>query len=186
MVELRALRLEGVVEIAARRFADSRGWFTETWNARTFADAGLDFDWVQDNHAYSASTGVVRALHLQAPPFAQTKLVRAIRGSVFDVAVDVRADSPDYGKWVGVVLSADSGNQILVPKGFAHGYMTLEPDTEVVYKVDALYSPTHERGIAWNDPTIGIDWPEMDVIILGDKDRDAPLLADADTGFGAR
>lgn len=186
MVETRALALSGVLEITQRRFEDHRGWFAETWNAQGFAAAGLDFAWVQDNHAYSAAAGVVRALHLQIPPFAQTKLVRVVRGSIFDVAVDVRAESADFGKWIGLVLTAEQGNQLLVPKGFAHGYMTLEPDTEVIYKVDAPYSPAHERGIAWNDPAIGIDWPVIGDVALGDKDRDAPLLADVDTGFGKR
>ncbi|MEG3089572.1 dTDP-4-dehydrorhamnose 3,5-epimerase [Sphingomonas sp. PB4P5] len=182
MVEVRPLGLEGVAELTARRFGDPRGWFTETWNVAAFAEAGLDHVWIQDNHAYSAQAGVVRGLHFQQHPFAQAKMVRVVRGSVFDVAVDIRAGSPDFGKWVGLTLTAEQGNQILVPRGFAHGYMTLEPDTEVVYKVDGRYSPAHERAIAWNDPAIGIDWPAVGEVMLADKDRAAPLLADADIG----
>jgi len=183
MIEVRPLGLEGVVEIIPRRFADTRGWFSETWNAARFVEAGLDCDWVQDNHAYSEHAGVVRALHFQRPPMAQAKLVRVVRGSVFDVAVDIRRGSPDFGRWVGITLTAAQGNQILVPRGFAHGYVTLEPDCEVVYKVDAPYSSAHEQGIAWADPAIGVSWPEVGPRVLSDKDREAPLLADVDTGF---
>lgn len=182
MLEVRELGLPGVKEIVTRRFGDDRGWFTETWNKARWEDAGLVFDWVQDNHAWSEQAGTVRALHFQRPPFAQTKLVRALAGSVFDVAVDIRRGSPTFGQWVGITLSAEAGNQILVPQGFAHGYMTLTPGAEVAYKVDAPYSKDSEGGIRWDDPAIGIAWPDLPPI-LNDKDRDAPSLHDAETGF---
>ena len=185
MLEVRELGLPGVKEIVARRFGDPRGWFTETWNKARWEEAGLAFDWVQDNHAWSEAAGVMRGLHFQRPPFAQTKLVRALAGSVFDVAVDIRQGSPTFGQWVGLTLSAEAGNQILVPQGFAHGYMTLEPGAQVAYKVDAPYSKESEGGIRWDDPAIGIAWPDL-TAMLNDKDRDAPLLADADTGFTFR
>lgn len=182
MLEVRELGLTSVKEIVTRRFADDRGWFTETWNKSRWETAGLAFDWVQDNHAWSEQAGTVRALHFQRPPFAQTKLVRALTGSVFDVAVDIRRGSPTFGHWVGITLSAAAGNQILVPQGFAHGYMTLEPGSEVAYKVDAPYAKDSEGGIRWDDAAIGITWPDLPPV-LNDKDRDAPTLADADTGF---
>lgn len=184
MAEIKPLALDGVFEIIPRRFGDDRGWFSETWNNNGFADAGLKFDWIQDNQAYSAAKGILRGLHFQKPPMAQTKLVRCLRGSVFDVAVDIRKGSPNYGKWVGLTLSAKTGNQILVPKGFAHGYLTLEPDCEVFYKVDAGYAPDEEGAVHFADSDIGIKWPlPTDQITLNEKDRSAPLLADQDAGF---
>ncbi|CAN0572040.1 unnamed protein product, partial [Laminaria digitata] len=144
MLEIRELAIAGVFELIPRRFADDRGWFTENWNQQRFEDAGLTFDWCQDNHAYSEAAGVLRGLHFQKPPFAQTKLVRCLRGRIYDVAVDLRSGSPDYGKYVGLELSAEAGNQILVPQGFAHGYLTLEQACEVAYKVDAPYARDHE------------------------------------------
>lgn len=183
MLELRPTGLEGVVELRPRRFEDRRGWFTETWSAERFAGLGLDHHWVQDNHVFSSEPGTVRALHFQAPPMAQAKLVRALRGSVFDVAVDIRRGSPDFGRWAGVRLTAEEGNSILVPRGFAHGYITLTAGAEVAYKVDAPYSPEHERGIRWDDPAIGVEWPDAGEPVVNDRDRTAPLLADVDTGF---
>ena len=145
------------------------------------AEAGYDLDFVQDNHSYSAAAGVLRGLHYQTPPQAQDKLLRVTRGSAFDVAVDIRRGSPDFGRWVSVLLTADKGNQILVPRGYAHGFVTLEPDTEVQYKVTAPYSPANDRAVRFDDPAIGIDWPLAgDALTLSDKDRAAPLLADAD------
>jgi dTDP-4-dehydrorhamnose 3,5-epimerase len=148
------------------------------------AEIGLDHEFVQDNHSFSAASGVLRGLHFQIPPAAQDKLVRVSRGSVYDVAVDIRRGSPSFGRWAGLVLSAELWNQIWVPKGFAHGFVTLEPDTEVQYKVTAPYDPSCDRGIRFDDPAIGVEWPiGADEVQLSDKDRAAPLLADTDTGF---
>jgi dTDP-4-dehydrorhamnose 3,5-epimerase len=181
MPEVRPLGLDGVVEIAPRKFGDERGFFSETYNASSFAEAGIGLTFVQDNHSFSAVKGVLRGLHYQLPPAAQDKLVRVTRGRVFDVAVDIRRGSPTFSKWVGVELSAEKWNQILVPKGFAHGFVTLEPDTEVLYKVTDYYSPEHDRSIRFDDPTIGIDWPiDTTTVQLSAKDRDAPTLAEAE------
>ncbi|HZF42587.1 MAG TPA: dTDP-4-dehydrorhamnose 3,5-epimerase [Sphingomonadaceae bacterium] len=181
MVEVRRLGLGEVVELTSPRFGDARGFFQESWSRRAFAEAGYDLDFVQDNHSYSASRAVLRGLHYQTPPFAQDKLLRVTRGSVFDVAVDIRRGSKDFGRWVGVVLSAEAGNQVLVPRGYAHGFLTLEEHTEVQYKVTAPYDPRHDRAIRYDDPAIGVAWPLTgDALILSDKDRRAPSLADAD------
>jgi len=183
MHKFRALGPEGVLEILPEKFADERGFFSETYNARDFAEAGLAVTFVQDNHSLSITPGTVRGLHFQKPPFAQDKLVRVIRGAVFDVAVDIRVGSPTFGSWVGVELSAAKWNQILVPKGYAHGFMTIEPETEVVYKVSAPYSRGHDRAIRFDDPAIGIDWPGGFIPLLSAKDRAAPVLAEVETGF---
>lgn len=178
-MEIRALAIEGLLEIIPRRFGDDRGFFSETYSRRAFADAGLDIGWVQDNQSYSAEPGVLRGLHFQLAPFAQDKLIRVLRGTIFDVAVDLRKGSPTFGKWESCVLSAKAWNQLLLPKGFAHGFMTLEPDVEVFYKVSAPYSPEHDRGIRWNDPALGIDWPlHGRQPTLSVKDAAAPLLAE--------
>jgi len=145
--------------VRPKRFGDSRGWFTESYNRKTFEGLGIDCVFVQDNHSYSQPAYTLRGLHLQIPPMAQDKLVRCTRGSIFDVAVDARKTSPTYGKWVGCELSAENGKQMFIPVGFAHGFLTLQPDCEVMYKCSALYEPSLEVGIAWNDPTIGIAWP---------------------------
>lgn len=182
MAAFRRLDLAGIVEITPEKFGDERGFFSETWNAAHFADNGLDLAFVQDNHSFSAAAGVVRGLHYQLPPRAQDKLVRVLRGRIFDVAVDIRRSSPTFGKWVGIELSAQQWNQLLVPKGFAHGFVTLEPDTEVAYKVTDLYSPAHDRAIRFDDPAIGIVWPfDLANAQLSAKDGRAPLLADAET-----
>ena len=144
------------------KHGDRRGFFSETYNRKALAVIGIDIDFVQDNHSYSADKGTVRGLHFQTPPFAQDKLVRVVRGSVFDIAVDLRQGSPTYGRHVSAVLSAQAWNQILVPIGFAHGFMTLEPDTEVIYKVSNYYAPDHDKGLLWNDPALGINWPLAD------------------------
>lgn len=180
-MELRKLALDGIVEIKPRKFGDARGFFAETYSRSAFAAAGIGQDWLQDNQSYSAPEGVLRGLHFQVSPFAQDKLIRVLKGSIFDVAVDLRRGSATYGKWVGCELSAASFNQLLVPRGFAHGFLTLEPDTEVFYKVSAPYAPQCDRGIAWNDPAIGIAWPLAagKQPILSDKDAKAPRLADA-------
>ncbi|MDH0126154.1 dTDP-4-dehydrorhamnose 3,5-epimerase [Brucella intermedia GD04153] len=178
---VRPLSLEGVLEISPRKFGDDRGFFSETYNAKSFAEAGINLTFVQDNHSYSAAKGVVRGLHYQLPPFAQDKLLRVIRGAILDVAVDIRKSSPTFGKWVAQEVSAEKWNQILVPKGFAHGFMTLVENTEVIYKVTNYYSPEHDRSIRFDDPAIGIDWPIVSSgVQLSDKDRKAPLFADAE------
>lgn len=184
MLDVRALAIPDVREITPPRFGDDRGFFSETWNRDSWAAKDVALEFVQDNHSYSAARGVLRGLHFQTPPFAQDKLVRVTRGSVFDVAVDIRHGSPSFGRWVGATLTARDGNQLLVPKGFAHGFVTLEPDTEVQYKVTAPYSRDHDRAIRFDDPTVGIDWPvPVDAVQLSDKDRQAPFLADINTGF---
>ncbi|ELT49827.1 dTDP-4-dehydrorhamnose 3,5-epimerase [Brucella intermedia M86] len=181
MMQIRPLDLDGVLEISPRKFGDDRGFFSETYNAKSFAEAGIDLTFVQDNHSYSAARGVVRGLHYQLPPFAQDKLVRVTRGAILDVAVDIRKGSPTFGKWVALEVSAEKWNQILVPKGFAHGFMTLVEHTEVIYKVTNYYSPEHDRSIRFDDPAIGIDWPiSASGVQLSDKDQKAPMLADAD------
>lgn len=180
-MQVRHLGLDGVFEISPRKFGDERGFFSETYNARSFAEAGIDLTFVQDNHSYSAAKGVVRGLHYQLPPFAQDKLVRVTRGAILDVAVDIRKSSPNFGKWVALEVSADKWNQILVPKGFAHGFITLSENTEVIYKVTDYYSPEHDRSIRFDDPAIGIDWPvPSSGVQLSDKDQKAPLFADAE------
>ena len=184
MLEIRPLGLDGVVEIRPAKIGDDRGFFSETWNAAVWREAGIDLAFVQDNHSLSRQRGVLRGLHFQAPPAGQDKLVRVTRGSVFDVAVDIRRGSPTFARWAGVILSAAEWNQLLVPKGFAHGFVTLEPDSEVQYKVTAPYSAEHDRAVRFDDPAVAIDWPlPHDSMILSAKDRAAPLLAGLDTGF---
>lgn len=181
MVDVRELGLAGVYEITPRRFGDDRGFFSETYSAPLLADAGIDLVFIQDNHSLSRMAGVLRGLHYQLPPFAQDKLIRVVRGAILDVAVDIRKSSPTFGSWLALEVSAEKWNQILVPKGFAHGFVTLVPGTEVVYKVTQRYAPDHDRSIRFDDPAIGIDWrvPASEVT-LSDKDRNAPLLADAE------
>ena len=184
MLNVRETAIAGVLEICPQRFSDERGFFSETWNEAEWREAGISLTFVQDNHSLSRSPGVLRGLHFQCPPMAQGKLVRVTRGSVFDVAVDIRRASPTYGRWVAVTLSSEAWNQLLVPQGFAHGFVTLEPDTEVQYKVTAPHSPEHERCVRFDDPALGIDWPMApDRLTLSDKDRAAPALADVETGF---
>lgn len=181
MLEIRDLELGGVREIRPDRHSDERGFFSEVWNAATWAEHGLDLAFVQDNHSLSRKRGVLRGLHYQVEPFAQQKLVRVTQGAVFDVAVDIRQTSPTFGRWTSVILSAAEWNQIFIPEGFAHGFMTLEDDTEVQYKVTAPYSAAHDRSICWNDPAIGIEWPLDEAeLTLSPKDRSAPLLAEAE------
>lgn len=178
---VRQLELDGLLEIIPRKFGDDRGFFSETYNAKSFAEAGIDLQFVQDNHSFSAAKGVVRGLHYQLPTRAQDKLVRVIRGAILDVAVDIRKSSPTFGKWVALEVSAEKWNQILVPKGFAHGFMTLVENTEVIYKVTDYYSPEHDRSIRFDDPAIGIKWPlPSSDVQLSAKDQKAPLFADAE------
>lgn len=163
--------------LSPTRFEDARGWFTETWNRSRLGSAGITHDFCQDNHSLSRHKGTIRGLHFQAPPFAQTKLVRCVRGKIFDVAVDIRRNSPTFGHWVGVELSAENGKQLLIPAGYAHGFVTLEPDCEIAYKVDAYYSAESDGGVAWDDPVIGIDWQLNGTEpVLSDKDRTLPGL----------
>lgn len=173
-----SLDIPDVKIIRPKKFGDHRGFFSETYTKKTFEAAGLHYDFVQDNHSLSAEVGTVRGLHFQLPPFAQDKLVRVVRGAILDVAVDIRKGSPTFGRHVSAVISAADWNQILVPIGFAHGFCTLEPDTEVIYKVTNYYSPEHDRGLLWNDPELGIDWPvSADKAQLSDKDRKHPTFA---------
>ena len=158
-MRIKELSISVVKLLTPEKYGDHRGFFSEVYSRRALAEAGIDIHFVQDNHSLSAEKGTVRGLHFQTPPFAQDKLVRVARGSVFDVAVDLRQDSPSHGRHVSVVLSAEGWNQLLVPVGFAHGFMTLEPDTEVIYKVSDYYAPEHDKGLLWNDPVLGIQWP---------------------------
>ena len=175
--------LSGVLVITPARFGDGRGWFSETWNAQRMVQAGISVDFVQDNHSMSGAVGTLRGLHYQSPPHAQDKLVRCTRGAVFDVAVDVRVGSPGYGAWVGVELTAQNGKQLLVPKGFLHGFVTRVPDTEVQYKCSDVYAPDCDGGIRWDDPDIGIDWGLTGAPVLSAKDSVAPLLRDFASPF---
>jgi dTDP-4-dehydrorhamnose 3,5-epimerase len=183
MLDVRPLELDGLLEIRPPRFGDDRGFFSEVWREDRLADAGITVRFVQDNHSYSKARGVLRGMHYQLPPAAQDKLVRVARGSIFDVAVDIRPDSPTFGHWAGVVLSAAEWNQLFIPKGFAHGFVTLEDETEVLYKASELYAPELERAVRFDDPAIGIDWPiDANSIMLSEKDRAAPLLSQIQAG----
>ena len=176
--------IAGLIVLEPKKFGDHRGFFSETYNRARLAEMGFDADFVQDNHSLSVEKGVVRGLHYQSPPFAQDKLVRVVRGAILDVAVDIRRGSPTWGDHVAVELSAENWRQLLVPKGFAHGFVTLEPDTEVVYKVTDVYAPANDHGLLWSDPDLGIDWPVgAEAAILSDKDRVQPLLAELDSPF---
>ena len=178
-MEVVPLAIPDVKLITPRRFSDPRGFFAETFSRRRFAEAGLTADFVQDNQSLSRPAGTVRGLHFQRPPFAQAKLVRVLRGAVFDVAVDLRPGSPSYGRHVTAELSAENGTMIFVPEGFAHGFCTLQPDTEVFYKVNRDYAPQHEGGILWNDAALGIAWPvEAADAVLSDRDRRWPTFSE--------
>jgi dTDP-4-dehydrorhamnose 3,5-epimerase len=169
--------VEGPLQITPVRFGDTRGYFAEVYNKEVFGDLGVTSDFVQDNHSLSVGRGVLRGLHFQIAPFAQAKLVRVVRGTIFDVAIDIRGDSPTYGRSVTATLSAENGHQLFVPAGFAHGFCTLEAETEVLYKVDARYSREHERGLRWDDPALAIQWPiDPETALLIDRDRTFPLL----------
>jgi dTDP-4-dehydrorhamnose 3,5-epimerase len=177
--EVLATEIAEVKLIVPRIHRDHRGFFSETYNRADLAALGVNLEFVQDNHSLSVERGVVRGLHFQIPPFAQDKLLRVIRGSVFDVALDIRRESPTYGKHVARVISAADWNQFLVPAGFAHGFCTLEANTEVIYKVTNYYSPEHDRGVLWNDADLGITWPVTDAeAILSDKDKKQPRFRD--------
>jgi len=178
------LAIPDVLLLKPKKFGDDRGFFSEVYNLDVFQAAGLKAPFVQDNHSRSAQQGVVRGLHYQRPPKAQGKLVRVVKGSVYDVAVDFRKGSPYFGQWVGATLSAENWTQIWVPPGFLHGFCTLEPETEVIYKVTDYYAPECDAGIYWNDPALGIDWP-MDpaYAVLSGKDSTAPMFADVESPF---
>lgn len=174
--------LDGVFLITPQVFGDHRGWFCETYTAQKFHEIGIDTVFVQDNQSYSKGKNTIRGLHFQTAPKAQTKLLRCTRGRILDVAVDVRKGSPNYAKWVAVELSAENKKMIYIPKGFAHGFLTLSEDVEVQYKVDNYYSPENDRSIRFDDPEIGIDW-KIENPILSEKDLKAPFLKDCDINF---
>lgn len=173
----------GPTLIAARRFEDARGWFAETWSAARLAEAGIDCAFVQDNQSFSARAGTVRGLHFQAPPRAQAKLVRCLRGAIRDHVVDIRKGSPTFGRRLSVTLDAAEGASLFVPAGLAHGFVTLTDETEVAYKVSDLHAPELEGGLAWDDPALGLDRPLTGEAILSDRDRAWPTLAALDSPF---
>lgn len=175
-------KLPEVLVVEPKAHGDHRGFFMESYNHETLVRLGIRHEFIQDNHSLSVEAGILRGLHYQLTPKTQTKLVRVLSGAVYDVVVDIRKGSPTYGQWVGVILSAENKRQILVPQGFAHGVCTLVPHTELLYKVDQYYSPEHDRGIAWNDPELGIDWPVSNPI-LSEKDCQHPPLQQAEINF---
>lgn len=177
--------LPGVLILTPARFGDSRGFFSESWNRKTLEGHGISLDFVQDNHSLSAQVGTVRGLHFQSPPHAQAKLVRCGKGRLFDVAVDIRRESPTYGRWIGEELSFENGRQLLIPAGFLHGFVTREPDTEIIYKCTDYYAPECDGAVRFDDPDIGIDWglPEGVTPLLSDKDAKALWLRDFETPF---
>ena len=177
-------KIPDVKVLTPRKFGDDRGFLSETYNKLTLAELGIDLEFVQDNHSLSVPRGTIRGMHFQIPPFAQDKLVRVVRGAILDVAVDLRRSSPTYGRHVAIEISAEQWNQVLVPIGFAHGFCSLEPDTEVIYKVTNYYSPEHDRGVLWSDPDLGIEWPvSAEGAFLSDKDKNQPRLAELPAVF---
>ncbi len=183
-MEIVPLAISDVKLITPKRFGDQRGFFEETYNLDSFSAQGIETVFVQDNHSLSDAVGTVRGLHFQSPPRAQAKLVRCGRGRFFDVAVDIRKGSPTFGHWVGEELSFENGKMLLVPAGFAHGFMTMEVDTEIIYKCSDTYAPENEGAVRWDDPDVGISWPlEIAQPLLSDKDKDAPLLRDIVSPF---
>jgi dTDP-4-dehydrorhamnose 3,5-epimerase len=183
-MEIKATAIPDVKVIVPARYGDHRGFFSEVYNRRALAEAGIDIEFIQDNHSYSAQRGTLRGLHFQRPPATQTKLLRVLRGAVVDVAVDCRLGSPTFGEHVMVELSAAAGNQILCPKGFAHATLTMAPDTEVTYKVDAYYAPNRDLGIRFDDPDLAIAWPiPPQQVVLSDKDRSLPWFRDLPAVF---
>lgn len=181
MLDIRKTAIPEVLVLTPRRFGDARGFFSESWNRQRMSEAGLDYDFVQDNHSLSAQACTIRGLHFQSPPHAQNKLVRCGKGSLFDVAVDIRRGSPTYGQWVGEELSFDNGKQLMVPKGFLHGFLTRAPDTEILYKCTDYYAPECDGAVRWD--SCGIDWGFDGTPLLSDKDAAAPALADFDSPF---
>lgn len=181
-MEITKTKLEGVVIIEPAVFGDKRGFFMESWSKRAFAEAGLDYDFVQDNHSASTVKGTLRGIHFQRGDKAQAKLVRCTKGAVLDVAVDLRPGSPTYKQWVSVELSEENKRQLLIPRGFGHGFLTLTDEVEFMYKADNFYAPEADGGIRWNDPELAVDWGVAEPI-LSDKDSKSPWLKDAVTGF---
>jgi len=173
--------LPGLKVLTPQRFGDARGFFSESWNRRRMEENGIDLDFVQDNHSLSAQSGTLRGLHFQAPPAAQDKLVRCGQGALFDVVVDIRRGSPTYGRWFGIELSAENGKQLLVPKGFLHGFLTRAPNTEVIYKCTDYYAPECDGAVAWD--SCDIDWDFDGTPVLSEKDSAAPALADFNSPF---
>ncbi|NCO87103.1 MAG: dTDP-4-dehydrorhamnose 3,5-epimerase [Rhodobacterales bacterium] len=183
-MQIEETSLPGVLILTPARHGDARGFFSESWSRRVMAARGLDLDFVQDNHSLSGQPGTVRGLHYQAPPHAQDKLVRCGRGAILDVAVDFRRGSPTYGRWVAVELSAENGRQLLVPKGFLHGFATLAPQSEIIYKCTDYYAPECDGAVRFDDPAIGIDWGfDTQGAVLSVKDAAAPLLAQVVSPF---
>ena len=175
-------KLDGVYIVEPKVFGDHRGFFMESWSKRAFEEAGLFYDFVQDNHSYSSVKGTLRGIHFQRGEYSQAKLVRCVRGAVLDVAVDLRRSSPTYGQWTAVELSAENTRQFLIPRGFGHGFVTLTDEVEFLYKADNLYAPAADAGILWNDPALGIDWG-VEAPVLSAKDAALPLWKDAITDF---
>lgn len=182
MMKIVDTTLDEVKIVEPKVFKDSRGFFMESFHQKKFEEMGLIYDFIQDNHSLSIDKDVIRGLHYQLKPFAQTKLVRVITGAIYDVAVDIRKGSPTFGQWVGVTLSEQNNRMLLVPKGFAHGFCTLSENTHVQYKVDEYYSAENDRGIMWNDPTLAIDWPSNKPI-LSKKDKNQPFLENIENNF---
>ena len=180
-MQVEKTKLDGVMLLTPQRFGDARGFFCESWNRKRMAEAGLDLDFVQDNHSLSREVNTLRGLHFQRPPHAQAKLVRCGRGRLYDVAVDIRKGSPTYGHWTGVELSAENGKQLLVPEGFLHGFITREPGTEICYKCTDYYAPEADGAVRWD--SCGIDWAASGEVLLSEKDAGAPALADFDSPF---
>lgn len=175
-------KLSGVLLIEPTVFGDHRGFFMESYNLKKFAEFGIEFNFIQDNQSLSVEAGTLRGLHYQLNPMAQTKLIRTISGAIYDVVIDIRKDSPTFGQWEAFIISEENKRQLIVPRGFAHGFCTLVANTQVQYKVDQYYSQEHDRGILWNDPYLGITWPTSNPI-LSDKDKLHPVFQDAEMNF---
>jgi dTDP-4-dehydrorhamnose 3,5-epimerase len=182
-LQIETFAIKGPLLITPARFKDARGFFSETYSAPSLAEAGINLTFVQDNHSMSVEPGIVRGLHFQVPPHAQDKLVRVVSGKILDVAVDIRKGSPTFGRHLAVELSSENWTQLLVPVGFAHGFCTLEPNTEIIYKVTSPYAPQSDMGIRWNDPALGIAWPSFAGAQISEKDRALPPLAEVDSPF---
>lgn len=182
-MEIVATKLSGLLVIKPKRFGDHRGFFAETYNFQNYSNHGIETAFLQDNHSVSVQSNTLRGLHFQKPPYVQAKLVRCGKGSIYDVAVDIRRNSPTYGQWYGELLSEETGTQMFVPEGFAHGFVTLEANSEIVYKCSDYYNPDMEGAIRWNDPTIGIQWPLKGSPVLSIKDESAPFLREIISPF---
>ena len=182
MITVSETELDGVLIIEPKVFGDNRGWFMETYSRRDFEDAGITAEFVQDNRSFSSKKGIIRGLHFQRNPMCQAKLLTCLKGEILDVAVDLRKDSPNYKKWISVKLTAENKKQIFIPKGFAHGFLTLTDDVEIMYQCDELYSPECDGGIRFDDPEIGVEWG-VENPILSEKDKNAPYLKDIKLDF---